>query len=166
MKKTVFFIAMLLTIATAASAQRANQKWYRHAIGVRGENSVYNIFPLVGVTYDRFLSNQTAAELILVTDLVSGTEISGFYKYVKSIPDVPASVRWYAGIGAHFGQWHAKDIDIVAGIDGILGIGYTFDQIPINATLDWHPIINAVTSNTQYIFVSTKFGLSARYIIE
>ncbi|HPH15719.1 MAG TPA: hypothetical protein PK029_01005 [Bacteroidales bacterium] len=164
MKKTVFFIAMLLTIATAASAQRANQKWYRHAIGVRGENSFY-IFPtLVGVTYDRFLSNQTAVELILVTDLETGTEISGLYKYVKSIPDVPASVRWYAGIGAHFGEWDATDI--VAGIDGILGIGYTFDQIPINATLDWHPIINAVTSNTQYIFVPTKFGLSARYIIE
>lgn len=164
MKKTVLFIVMLVAIATAVSAQRANQKWYRHAIGVRGENSVYNFLPLVGVTYDRFLSNQTAAEIILISDLATGTEISAVYKYVKSIPDVPASIRWYMGVGAHLGQWRATNI--VAGIDGILGIGYTFDQIPINATLDWHPIINAVTSNTQYIFVPTKFGLSARYIIE
>ncbi len=159
MKKLVFFAIMLLSIVTSVSAQRANQKWYRHAIGIRVENE-----DLIGISYDRFLSNQTAGELFLMSDLSSGAEITGLYKYVKSLPDVPASVRWYAGCGVHIGQW--EQTDIVFGVDGVLGIGYTFDQIPLNLTIDWHPIINVVTSNKNEAFIPIKFGLSARYIIE
>ena len=163
MKKSGLILALFLMVSVAF-AQRGNQKWYLHAVGVSTGNSIYNFMPILGMSYDRFVSNQNSIELILSSDLATGTEITGYYKYIKSIPGVPASVRWYCGVGIHAAKWDATGN--TGGPDGLLGIGYTFDQLPFNATFDWRPSVNIGSDNTAYVLVPTKFALTARYIIE
>jgi hypothetical protein len=46
------------------------------------------------------------------------------------------------------------------GIDGILGIEYTFDDAPINLGLDLKPSLNLFG----YTGLWAEFGLSARYV--
>lgn len=161
MKKTGLLIA-LLVIASCTFAQRANQKWYKSGLGARFEFAE-GYHENWGVTYDRFTSNTTSMELLALTDLSTGFEVGGFFKYIKSLPDIPASLRWYAGIGIHGGKW--TDDGYIAGADALLGIGYTFSELPINLTVDWHPRYNVLT-NDPVTFYPAKFGFNIRYIIE
>ena len=163
MKKSGLILA-LFGLVTVAFAQRGNQKWYLHAVGVSTGSAVYSTFPVLGMSYDRFITNQNSLELILSSDLVNSTEITGYYKYIKSIPGVPASVRWYCGVGIHASKWNTTGT--TGGPDGLLGIGYTFDQLPFNGTFDWRPSVNIGSDQTIYAFAPTRFALTARYIIE
>lgn len=82
------------------------------------------------------------------------------------------------GFGGHLGFWdggHARWADddrsyTVLGIDGILGLEYSFVEVPICISLDWKPALNlighsgflgdggALSVSTLYILVQTFFG--------
>lgn len=76
------------------------------------------------------------------------------------------------GAGAHIGFWNGrynpwwddnKESNGVFGIDGQIGLEYTFDKIPLNLSIDWIPGINLIgTSN----FWGDEIGLSVRYTIK
>ena len=159
MKKTAFIIGLLL-ITTISFAQRGNQKWYKTALGLRLEFGASS--DLTGISYEQFISNQNSIEFIGLTNFATGAEFTGIYKYIKSLPGIPATVRWYTGIGAHAGSWQGDKL--VVGADGLLGIGYTFNDIPLNVTLDWHPKINIITQHDR--FIPAIFGLSFKYVVE
>lgn len=145
-------------------AQRANQKWYKHAIGVRFETVEYAASLVYGLSYDLFLSNQTSLEFIGFTDIESGGEGTAMFKYIKNIPSIPPSVRWYAGAGPHVGNW--KESGTIAGIGALLGIGYGFNNMPLNFTIDWHPTVNLLSPKDQYMFVPARLAFTARLALQ
>ena len=157
MKK--YIIIALLSASFMSTAQN-----YELAAGLRGGFGY-------GVTGKYFISDNAAVEGI-VNSLWknNGFIITGLYEIHTSAFDID-EIKVYYGGGAHIGFWSSggKWIDpdgdeggTIIGVDGILGIEYTFLDIPINVSIDWKPAIN-FTSNGLW-FGSGAF--SARYIFK
>ena len=78
-------------------------------------------------------------------------------------------LNWYYGGGAHIGFWNGNNVKwgtagtsyTVIGIDGILGIEYSFSEAPINIGIDWKPAINIIGYTG---FWGDGGALSIRYI--
>lgn len=132
---------------------------YQTGIGVRG--GLFN-----GVTVKHFLSPTAAAEGILTTRW-QGFNITGLYEIHK--PLEPQRLKWYYGFGGHLGFWNGDAVSwadddkdyTVLGIDGILGIEYSFTEVPVNISLDWKPAFNIIGVSG---FWGDGGALSVRYI--
>ena len=80
-------------------------------------------------------------------------------------------MKWYFGVGGHIGFWNGDYTNhywgepgttyTVVGIDGILGLEYSFSEIPINIGLDWKPAFNIVGYSGWW---ADGGALSIRYI--
>lgn len=133
MKKFLIIIAMMVAMATCANA-----KDYNTAIGVRG--GLYN-----GLTIKHFVKSNVAIEGIFTTRW-HGYSATGLYEIHAPAFDTQR-LKWYYGVGAHVGFWdgnYVKGYDkydnyTAFGIDGILGLEYSFKEIPFNISLDWKP---------------------------
>ena len=155
MKKLIIIAVLLFAILTLSNAQD-----YNTGIGIRG--GLYN-----GLTIKHFLSQKSAAEFLLDTK-DRGFAITGLYEIHANAFDTPR-LNWYYGIGGHVGFWNgdnvswASDSDsyTVIGVDGILGIEYNFEEIPINISLDWKPAFNLIGYSG---FWADGGGFSIRYI--
>lgn len=138
MKKTLIIIAMLLCLATYANASD-----YNTSIGVRG--GLYN-----GLTVKHFIKSNAAIEGILATRW-HGYRVTGLYEIHAPAFKV-RRLNWYYGGGVHIGFWDGKHVNwgkkdesyTVIGLDGILGLEYSFKEIPFNISLDWKPTIDLV----------------------
>ncbi|MFN6063994.1 MAG: hypothetical protein ACK49K_11990, partial [Bacteroidota bacterium] len=74
--------------------------------------------------------------------------------------DVLDGLNWYYGAGLSVYFWRFEDITNLSsssslGLQGYVGLDYTFKKSPINVTLDWTPtfFINGFTSG-----LGTRFG--------
>ncbi|SEM35073.1 hypothetical protein SAMN04488505_104132 [Chitinophaga rupis] len=68
---------------------------------------------------------------------------------------------WYVGGGAHMGiRKYEGSTKFIAGVDGILGLDYSFAAIPLNLGLDWKPAVHFSTPSDL-----ASFAVSARYIL-
>ena len=138
MKKLVMAFASFVMIALTAHAQP-----YETGIGLRGGFSN-------GLTVKHFLNETDALEGILSTRW-QGFNITGLYE-VHNTPFAIEELSWYYGGGAHIGFWngdHASWGDVntsytVIGIDGVLGLEYSFGDIPLCISLDWKPAMNLI----------------------
>lgn len=129
--KKALLIAVLITILSIG----ANAQDYRTAIGFRG--GIYN-----GLTIKHFMSQSSAFELLLATRW-SGFNFTALYEVHHQAFDV-SGMRWYYGIGGHVNNYnygHAYD-GFTLGIDGILGLEYSFKEIPLNISIDYKPAWN------------------------
>ena len=154
-KGIVISIALILGVIISLHAQN-----YNTGLGLRAGT-------FSGVTLKHFVSDRSAFEGILDTRW-RGFAIVGLYEIHNNL-DVD-NLRWYYGFGGHVGFYHGyddhpwaddnKDYTII-GVDGILGIEYTFDEVPVNLSLDWKPVINLVGYNG---FWADGFALSIRYV--
>lgn len=144
-----FFCAVLMV----------NAQDYKTAVGLRGGISQ-------GLTVKYFVSEQHAFEGILTTRW-HGSLLTGLYEKHKDFNAVP--LKWYYGYGAHAGFWEGfdnhpwfddDDSHFTLGIDGILGIEYTFDNLPINISLDWKPFFEIVGYSG---FEGDSGAISVRY---
>jgi hypothetical protein len=160
MKKSILtvLISLLTVVATAQN--------YNKAIGVRG--GYFN-----GLTYKQFFNEKFALEG-LFTFRYYGMHLTGLLEFHNDISEVEG-LRWYLGGGAHVGTYRYFYYDkhnvygyrsaLYTGFDGILGIEYTFDFIPINLSLDWKPTFNF--SAYDYAFFGYDSGaFSIRYTFE
>ncbi|HBS87942.1 MAG: hypothetical protein A2W91_10505 [Bacteroidetes bacterium GWF2_38_335] len=152
-------IALIVLIFVAAVAAKAQD--YNTGIGIR-------LGPFSGVTLKHFLGEGKAVEGILNTRY-HGFSIHGLIEFEKPLGDV-SGLSWYFGFGGHIGFYdrynfpdhYAYHEDIVTiGADGILGIEYTFEEIPLNLSIDWKPQIDLIGYGE---FWGDGFALSARYI--
>jgi hypothetical protein len=138
MKRIVIALVLFVTIGIAANAQD-----YRTGIGFRAGVPY-------GLTVKHFLSESNAVEGILASRW-GGLVITGLYENEHWTGEYP-SLNWYWGFGAHIGFWdtgYNPRIDdaytgSVIGVDGILGLEYTFDDFPLNLSLDILPTINLI----------------------
>jgi hypothetical protein len=82
--------------------------------------------------------------------------------------DVLDGLNWYYGAGLSVYFWRFDQINTLSsssslGLQGYVGLDYTFKKSPINVTIDWTPtfFINGYTSG-----LGTRFGgLGIRYTL-
>ena len=151
MKKIILLISFVIFLGLSSNAQD-----YKTSLGLRAGVPY-------GLTIKHFISKSNAVEGILAsrwqgfvaTVLLENEHWTGNYP----------GLNWFWGLGAHVGFWDnnpwVSTSGGVLGLDGILGLEYTFDEIPLNLSLDVLPTIN--------IFGSTGWGgingaLSIRYV--
>lgn len=154
MRKIILTFVLAISIITLSTAQE-----YKTGVGLRGGFSQ-------GLTIKHFLGEKAAFEGLLTTRW-GGFEITGLYEIHNTAFEVDR-LKWYYGAGAHIGFWNGNsswgvlgtDYTVI-GIDGILGIEYSFSEAPINIGLDWKPSIN-LSGYTG--FRADGGALSIRYI--
>lgn len=153
MKKSLFILLLVAALNFNSLAQD-----YKTSLGLRAG------FPY-GLTIKHFLSKQNAIEGILASSY-GGLVITGLYEYENWTGFYPG-INWYCGAGAHVGFWdnlnnpYVRTNGSVIGIDGILGIEYTFDEIPLNLALDIFPSFNLINSSG---YNGIYGGISIRYV--
>lgn len=156
MKKTALILGMVTLISLSVTAQQ-----YDKAIGVRG--GLFN-----GVTYKQAISSSTYFEG-LASFRWNGFMVTGLYEITKPIDSNAPGLDWYYGFGAHVGFWDDTDSGPwdegdfdgpMIGADGIIGMEYTFEEVPVNLSLDWKPAINLFGYDG---FWSDNVALSIRY---
>lgn len=143
-------------------ASVSNAQDYNTGIGIRGgfEN---------GLTVKYFTTEKTAFEFLLASRW-RGFEATGLYEVHNRAFDTDR-LRWYFGFGGHIGFWdgdytyskwgvQGKTYTVI-GVDGILGLEYSFTEIPINISLDWKPSANLVGYQG---FWADGGAISVRYI--
>lgn len=131
-----------LIILLVAGVRTSNAQDYNTGIGVRGGLSN-------GITIKHFLSEKNALEF-LVASRWRGYNITGLYEIHNDISGAPG-LRWYYGLGGHIGRWKGysnhpwfpkEEYYTVVGADLILGLEYTFEELPLNLGLDYKPAFN------------------------
>lgn len=157
MKKILIAVVMAFCFSTISIAQD-----YNTGIGIRGG-------PFTGLTLKHFVSERSAFEFLLATRW-RGLEITGLYEIHNRAFDAER-LRWYYGFGAHAGfyngdythnKWGEKGNEYsVLGLDGILGLEYSFEEIPFNVSIDWKPSFNFYGYSG---FWADGVALSIRYI--
>ena len=154
MKKFLISFALFACMAMTANAQD-----YNTGVGLRGGFTS-------GLTVKHFLSSNTAVEGILSTRW-RGFDITGLYEIHNQAFNVPG-LNWYYGFGGHIGFWNGKHVSwgsdnsyTVIGIDGILGLEYSFTEIPFNISIDWKPMLNVIGYSG---FWGDGGAISLRYI--
>ena len=140
MKKIVVIFLIVFSLGTISYAQD-----YNTGIGLRGGFSS-------GLTVKHFIGSKSALEGIL-SSRWRGFQITGLYEIHNHFFDVER-MKWYFGFGGHIGFWNGDYTHhywgepgttyTVVGIDGILGLEYSFSEVPINIGLDWKPAFNIV----------------------
>jgi hypothetical protein len=153
MKRAVIILLFVVTLSLTLKAQD-----YKTSLGLRAG------YPY-GLTIKHFLGETNAVEGILATNW-GGAVAMALYENEHWTGHYPG-LNWFWGLGAHVGFWdnnpHIRSTytGSVLGVDGILGLEYTFDEIPLNLSLDILPSLNLIgDTNWGGIFSA----LSVRYV--
>lgn len=177
--KKLLLIGILLTTSVCSQLKA---QYYETAIGLRLGLSY-------GLTVKHMITEKFALEG-LVTSCYFDTEISrlGRASYWTATPGVKITLlgealtemtwinieglRFLAGGGVHVGVWDGNPSNpffntpgntyISGGVDGIFGVEYTFENVPITLQVDWKPSMNITREffHTWY----DEAAISARYI--
>jgi hypothetical protein len=163
MKKIALLFAFLF--ALSLSNDMKAQGNFQSALGLR-------FGAPLAASYKFFISDPAAIELYLgfrsysvgYTFLNPGA----MYQYHFPINGVDG-LNWYVGGGASlflysFDDGYCAGCDGLAfGINGVLGLDYTFADAPINLSVDWLPTI--VIAGDFAGFGAGNGALSARYVL-
>lgn len=155
MKNFLMTTVVMFCIVVVSNAQD-----YNTGIGLRGGLSN-------GLTVKHFLGEKAAIEGI-ITSRWQGFNITGLYE-IHDQAFGTERLNWYYGIGGHIGFWNGNNVKwvddnkdyTVVGIDGILGLEYNFNEIPINLSVDWKPAFNIIGYSG---FWGDGGAISIRYI--
>jgi hypothetical protein len=156
MKKVLFTLLLFAFIGLWANAQD-----YKTSLGLRASVPY-------GLTIKHFVSKYNAIEGILASGW-QGFEATALIENERWTGKYPG-FNWFWGLGAHVGFWNAGDNpylknsyngSAVIGVDGILGLEYTFDEIPLNLSVDVLPSINLIGSSG---WGGSIGALSIRYV--
>ena len=156
--KKLLLLCLTAGIVLFTQTDLKAQQTYKNAIG--GRLGTAN-----GITFKTFMTGDRALDFILNfsdNNDKSTFRFTGLYEIHNDINNAPG-LRWYYGPGATVGTRKDKgddNSDLLVSIDGVLGLDYKFDGVPINLALDWKPAIE-ITPNTE--FDAEGFGLSIRF---
>ncbi len=154
MRRLVLIFVLVVSIGTFAEGQD-----YKTGIGLRAGFSQ-------GLTIKHFIGRNIAVEGLLETRW-QGFDITGLYEIHNEAFEVER-LNWYYGFGAHIGSFNGDNVRwgepnsqyLVIGVDGILGIEYSFTEAPISIGIDLKPALNIIG----YVGFWYDGGLSIRYI--
>jgi hypothetical protein len=169
MKQLVLFFGLFAMISIQASAQKnSSPANYKTAIGIR--TNPY----LIGFTVKHFIAGPHAIEGIASTNFSrqNNFTVTGLYEYNWNVFGKKEFVM-YAGGGVHVGvydryDYYNDDFDRLrdgsyasVGLDGIFGLEYKFNKIPLVVSADVKPYVNF--NNGTHHIGEEIFGASARY---
>ena len=157
MKKLIILSLFVSTIAVTASAQSMGST-YKTAIGLK-------VYP--GAFTIKHFINKGAAIEGLAYLYNYGFRATGLYEFHFDINGAPG-LKWYVGPGFHVGAWNdhwkkdypTRESSAQFGVDGVIGLDYKFNGVPINLSFDWQPSLNLVGYN---YFEAGWGGLGVRY---
>lgn len=153
-------ISLFVLIIGFSCFYQASAQYYKTALGLRlGASN--------GITAKHFISETSALEGLLYFRW-EGFAVTGLYELNGNAFDTDG-LNWYFGGGGHIGfwdndrpPWHDPDNDseVFIGGDLILGLEYTFEEIPLNLALDWKPGFNIIGDQS---FWADDVALSVRF---
>ncbi|TVR73622.1 MAG: hypothetical protein EA408_04710 [Marinilabiliales bacterium] len=117
-----------------------------------------------GLTVKHFMQEGRAVEGILSTRW-DGFIITGLYQFQRPLSDID-NLEWFYGGGLHAGFWQTGryhfdgSANSVIGLDLILGVEYTIEEIPFSISLDWKPAFNVIGNTSWW---GDGAALSIRY---
>ncbi len=157
--KTKFFSLVLMMFLFSSFIQAQD---YKSAIGAK---LGYGLI----ASYKTFL-NEKAAVDIFGGIRWGGLAAGAYYLNHTPIKSVDR-LTWYWGFGGSFTTWDfgISDTYYEIGVSGVLGLDYTFDEIPLNVSVDWAPTFVVADSwdftGSYNRFRSGYGALTARYIL-
>lgn len=162
MKFTRWTIPSLLVWVGLSLSLPSNAQ-YRTAVGVRFNNAP-------SLTIKHHLTKNNALEGLLM-GYGNGLTATLLYEIHQGTGE--KGLRWYYGAGGHLGVWregrrrygpyYVGEGGFHLGVDGILGIEYTFSGAPFNISLDWKPAFQLIGNPGLYL---GDVGLSLRFAIK
>ena len=160
MKKilVVVLLAAGAGLINNVSAQGTN---YRTALGVRLSSS--NALQNNSVSFKQFITDKTAIEaLFTFGDPLALGAMLEIYK-----PLAADGLSWFYGGGGYIAfvktlnkRTQKENTDPNFGAQGIIGLDYKFNNIPLNISLDWKPELNLVNDIN---FEPAAIGFTARF---
>jgi hypothetical protein len=149
---------LLLILFALSSLALSAQADYRGALGLRAG-------PGFGLSGKYFLNQDIALEGHFRSRRM-GYELTALAMQHRDL-GWQRNFNWYYGGGLHTGFSEYRELETgrertrtTLGLDGVLGLEYTFIALPVNLALDWKPEVN-VTGATGVCL--TCAGLSLRY---
>ncbi len=168
MKKGFLLAAVILIVAvTNATAQKSrsfNSPNYNTALGVK----VYPGSGGAAITLKHFVNKGIALEALGYA-WERGGRITGLLEFHWDIPGA-RGLKWYVGPGVHVSFYNDKYYNdnrygrsyVAPGLDGVIGLDYKFNHIPLNLSADWQPSVEF--GNERYNGFGGDFGgIAARY---
>ncbi|MBK8711228.1 MAG: hypothetical protein IPL97_05010 [Niastella sp.] len=150
MKKIMgFAVAILLTTFATAQNKTANSLEYKTAAGIK-------VWDGVGLSLKTFIQDKAALEFVGFFNS-AGARVTGLYEFHGDL-NTEGNLKWYIGPGAHVGFY--KGNNTLVGIDGVVGLDYKFNELPLNISLDWQP---SFEFSKGYGFAGGWGGLGIRY---
>ena len=156
-KKIILFFLITTTLMISTSGYSQN---YIQAIGLRG--GIYS-----GVSYKNFIGNAVALEGI-VTRPWKGWELIGLLEKHEPLGR-SRNLFFYYGFGVHIGNYdarytrHSTGTYMVIGADGVVGLEYEFNRVPLALGVDWKPYFNLIGSSGLFM---DGGGISFRYTFD
>jgi hypothetical protein len=151
-QKILLMIYMLLPLFTTAQ--------YKLAVGARFDDNQ-------GLSI-KINKNKAISPEILLSGYGNGLEATFLAEWHQKA-FTTGNWRWLYGVGGHIGsasQYRKKTYEdrfFQLGADGILGLEYTFNEVPLNLSIDWKPEFNVVNNTGLYLPI---FGFSARFAVK
>lgn len=160
MKKLFYAILLNGSILTVGSVNAQNSG-YKTALGVRLSSSNAMINNSISVKH--FLNDKMAIEgLLSFGDPLAIGALVELHQ-----PMTASGLTWYYGGGAYIGflkkvntTTQKTTTDPNFGAQGVIGLDYKFNNIPLNLSLDWKPELNIVTDIN---FEPAAIGFTARF---
>ena len=161
MKKIV--IILLLTASTFIS-NRASAQEYKTALGVRLSSSAAAVNNSISIKH--FINEKTAIE-----GLFSFGDPLAFGALLELHKPFPSSgVKYYYGGGAYLSfiktfnpNKQINETNASFGAQGVIGLDYKFNNVPLNISLDWKPELNLVSDIN---FEPAAIGFTVRFTFE
>ena len=138
---------LIISLTGFSSLLRAQQ--YNTALGIKSDITTYDA-PSAEVSLKHFFNGSPNAMEVNLGGSFQYIWVQALYErnYILS-----KDLDWYWGIGADAGHWNygnggraenPMDTGYWTGINGTLGIEYTFNVVPINLALDTGPSLRLV----------------------
>ena len=155
------YVLLLVTIIVYQTTQ-AQPQLYRTAVGL---NAGYNY----GITLKHFVSTKNAIEGI--ANFNYGPGLTLLYEFNNRHPFDIDEMDWFFGFGGHAKYVNGRRANVfypdkvshlTLGVDAILGLEYTFKEIPLNLGINVKPEVNFTTDNLIWI----DGAITIRYVLK
>lgn len=160
MKKIIAALVMITAILSVTNLQ-AQDFGYKTALGVRLSSS--NAMVSNSVSLKHFVNSKMAIEGLLSfgDPLAIGALVE------MHNPLSAQGLSWYYGGGGYISflktvnaNTQKTNTDPNFGAQGVIGLDYKFNNIPLNISLDWKPELNIVSDIN---FEPAAIGFTARF---
>jgi hypothetical protein len=154
-------ILVALLVSSVVFMNNADAQGYKTALGVRLSSS--NAMQNNSVSFKQFISEKAAIEaLFTFGDPLALGAMLELHK-----PLAADGLSWYYGGGGYIGfvkklntTTNKETTDPNFGAQGVIGLDYKFNNIPLNISLDWKPELNLVNDIN---FEPAAIGFTARF---